>query len=108
VAAARLPDVVNPQRASSGSQFFILLADAPALDRAGTTVFGHVVRGLDVADALGRLGRLPDVRPGPAGPNPGRRALIGRAYVSHPAPPTPAARARGAAAPPPAPPPHGE
>jgi len=82
VVAARLPDVVNPERASSGSQFFILLADAPTLDRAGYTVFGRVVRGLDVADALARLGRLPDVPRGAAGPNPGHRAFIGRAYPS--------------------------
>jgi cyclophilin family peptidyl-prolyl cis-trans isomerase len=81
VVAARLPDVVNPERASSGSQFFILLADEPALDRAGYTVFGRVVRGLDVADAIGRLGRLADVPHGAAGPNPGRRAFIGRAFL---------------------------
>jgi cyclophilin family peptidyl-prolyl cis-trans isomerase len=82
VAAARLPDAVNPRRESSGSQFFVLLADQPALDRGGYTVFGRVVRGLDVAEAIGRLGRRPELRHGRAGPNPERRALIGRAYLT--------------------------
>jgi len=82
VAAARLPDAVNPGRESSGSQFFVLLADQPALDRGGYTVFGRVVRGLDVADAIGRLGSRPDLRRGRAGPNPEKRALIGRAYLT--------------------------
>ena len=82
VAAARLPVAVNPGRQSSGSQFFILLADQPALDRDGYTVFGHVVRGLDVADALGRLGNRPDLLRGRAGPNPQKRALIGRAFLA--------------------------
>jgi len=84
VAAARLPDAVNPRRESSGSQFFVLLADQPALDRAGYTVFGRVLRGLDVADAIGRLGNRPDLPRGRAGPNPEKRALIGRAFLSAP------------------------
>ncbi|MDP6779276.1 MAG: peptidylprolyl isomerase [Candidatus Latescibacteria bacterium] len=48
VAAARLPDEANPNRESSGSQFYICLKPAPHLDN-GYTVFGYVVEGLDVA-----------------------------------------------------------
>lgn len=48
VAYARLPDAVNPERRSSGSQFYITLIDLPQLD-GGYTVFGYVVEGLDVA-----------------------------------------------------------
>jgi cyclophilin family peptidyl-prolyl cis-trans isomerase len=51
VAAARLGDQVNPLRESSGSQFYICLADLPNLD-GGYTVFGHVVEGMDVVDAI--------------------------------------------------------
>lgn len=44
----RLPDQVNPERASSGSQFYITLAPAPQLD-GNLTVFGQVIDGLQVA-----------------------------------------------------------
>ncbi len=89
VVAARLPDVANPTRASSGSQFYILLCDRPDLDREGQTVFGQVIRGLDVAESIARLGKRTDVIPGRAGPDPGKRALIGRAVLVPPR--TPAA-----------------
>ena len=36
---------------SAGSQFFICVADAPYLD-GQYTVFGEVVEGMDVADAI--------------------------------------------------------
>ncbi len=36
---------------SAGSQFFICVADAPSLD-GQYTIFGHVVRGMDVADEI--------------------------------------------------------
>lgn len=52
IAAARLGDQVNPQKKSSGSQFYICLGDLPQLDRAGYTVFGQVVRGMDVVDRI--------------------------------------------------------
>lgn len=55
VAAARKPDSVNPNRESSGSQFYISLADLPALDRGGYTVFGMVVEGMDVVDKIARV-----------------------------------------------------
>lgn len=51
VAMARLPDQVNPQRDSSGSQFYITLAPTPFLDGA-YTVFGQVVEGIDVVQVI--------------------------------------------------------
>lgn len=51
VATARTGDEVNPQRASSGSQFFICVVDCPFLD-GQYTVFGQVIKGMDVADKI--------------------------------------------------------
>ena len=51
VATARLSDQVNPSKASSGSQFFINVADNAFLD-GGYTVFGKVVAGMDVVDFI--------------------------------------------------------
>lgn len=51
VAMARLPDSVNPQRRSSGSQFYICLEPAPFLD-GEYTIFGGVVEGMDVVDKI--------------------------------------------------------
>jgi len=53
VAAARLRDAVNPERRSSGSQFFIALVPLPRLE-GQYTVFGHVVEGMNVVDRLKR------------------------------------------------------
>jgi len=53
VAMGRLPDAINPLRASNGSQFFILLAPNPALD-GRYTVFGEVLEGLDVIEEISR------------------------------------------------------
>ena len=55
VAAARKGDSVNPTRESSGSQFFICLADLPSLDRNGYSVFGQVVEGMDVVEKISRV-----------------------------------------------------
>lgn len=56
VAAARTGDHVNPQRASSGSQFYIVENHdgTPMLDQA-YTVFGQVVDGLDVVDKIAEV-----------------------------------------------------
>jgi cyclophilin family peptidyl-prolyl cis-trans isomerase len=52
LSAARLPDQVNPKRASSGSQFFVCVDDLPSLDRGGYTVYGKVIQGMDVVDKI--------------------------------------------------------
>lgn len=54
VAMARLPDTINPSRASNGSQFFILLDPAPKLD-GRFTVFGEILEGMEVLDEISNL-----------------------------------------------------
>jgi cyclophilin family peptidyl-prolyl cis-trans isomerase len=54
VAAARLPDPINPTRASNGSQFFVCLEAMPQLN-GQYTAFGRVTRGLEVLDAISGL-----------------------------------------------------
>jgi peptidyl-prolyl cis-trans isomerase B (cyclophilin B) len=51
IAMARKADQVNPDRASSGSQFYITLAPTHFLDE-GYTAFGHVVEGMDVVKSI--------------------------------------------------------
>jgi len=51
VAAARLPDNVNPKKESNGSQFYICLKDLPELD-GEYTVFGQVIEGMEVVARL--------------------------------------------------------
>jgi cyclophilin family peptidyl-prolyl cis-trans isomerase len=51
VATARLGDAVNPDRKSSGSQFYICLGPQPGLD-GQYTVFGGVIEGMDVVDKV--------------------------------------------------------
>lgn len=51
IAMARQGDAVNPKRESSGSQFYIAQKDLPFLD-GQYTVFGQVVTGLNVVDAI--------------------------------------------------------
>lgn len=51
LAMARLPDDVNPNRESSGSQFYITLAPTPFLD-GQYSVFGQVEEGMDVVRAI--------------------------------------------------------
>ena len=53
LAAARLPDRINPEKASSGSQFYIVQHDnsAPHLD-GGYTIFGEVIDGFEVIDKI--------------------------------------------------------
>ncbi|MDX1909495.1 MAG: peptidylprolyl isomerase [Bacteroidia bacterium] len=53
LAAARQGDQVNPKRASSGSQFYIVHSEAGCRGLNGQyTVFGRVVKGLEVVDAI--------------------------------------------------------
>jgi len=73
VAAARTGDQVNPRRRSSGSQFYICVAPLPNLD-GQYTVFGHVVRGMDVVDRIVAAPR--DERDNPRTPIPMRSVTI--------------------------------
>ncbi len=54
VASARLPDTINPTRASNGSQFFICIEPMSQLN-GQYTVFGRVIEGLDQLDAISGL-----------------------------------------------------
>ena len=56
VATARLGDQVNPEKRSSGSQFFINVKDNGFLN-GGYTVFGNVVAGMDIADKIASVPR---------------------------------------------------
>jgi len=62
LAAARLPDDVNPLRYSNGSQFYICVVDAPSLD-GENTVFGQVIKGMEVIDKIAVLPRDDDANP---------------------------------------------
>jgi cyclophilin family peptidyl-prolyl cis-trans isomerase len=62
IAMARLPDMYNPERASSGSQFYITLDDnlsTKSLD-GGYTVFGYVTSGMDVVTKIGNIPTEPN------------------------------------------------
>jgi len=54
VATARLPDAINPTRASNGSQFFVCIESMSQLN-GQYTVFGRVIEGLDQLDAISGL-----------------------------------------------------
>lgn len=62
VSAARQADQVNPERRSSGSQFFICVAPQSFLD-GSYSVFGDVVRGMDVVDKIVNVPRDPRDNP---------------------------------------------
>jgi cyclophilin family peptidyl-prolyl cis-trans isomerase len=51
VAMSRLPDPINPTRASNGSQFYVCIEPMPELN-GQYTVFGRVTEGLDVLDEI--------------------------------------------------------
>lgn len=64
VAAARTADFVNPQRASSASQFYLVENHQGAHQLDGQyTVFGQVIQGLDVLDKIAALPRDARDRP---------------------------------------------
>lgn len=48
---ARLPDQVNPQKRSSGSQFYLTLEATPFLD-GEYTVFGQIIFGIEVISRI--------------------------------------------------------
>lgn len=52
IAMARQGDAVNPQKMSSGSQFYITLTPQPGLDQQGYSVFGRVIQGFDVVQKI--------------------------------------------------------
>lgn len=60
VAWARLPDQVNPDRRSSGSQFYITLAPTHFLDE-GYSVFGYVTKGMDVVEKIKRGDKIKSI-----------------------------------------------
>lgn len=60
LAWARTGDAVNPERRSSGSQFYITLAPTPFLD-GGYTVFGQTVKGMDVVEKIGKGDKIESV-----------------------------------------------
>jgi len=81
VATARLADSANPARESSGSQFFIDVADRKDLDRGGYTVFGHVISGMEAVDRIVALANDPGIARTAMGANPGRKSMIRKAHL---------------------------
>jgi peptidyl-prolyl cis-trans isomerase B (cyclophilin B) len=73
VAMARLPDNVNLNRQSNGSQFYVCLQSIPSQD-GQDTVFGHVISGLQALDEISRM-------PADSNANPDERIEIDRTYL---------------------------
>lgn len=65
IAMARLGGAGNPLKESSGSQFYIALADLPMLD-GEYTVFGYVTSGMDVVTKIGNVPTEPNPATGEA------------------------------------------
>ncbi|MBI1307219.1 MAG: peptidylprolyl isomerase [Bacteroidetes bacterium] len=67
IGAARTSDQVNPERASSGSQFYIVVSEEGCKNLNGAyTVFGRVLKGQDVVNTIvsqpASLSNRPDTR----------------------------------------------
>ncbi len=60
VGMARLPDDLNPGRESNGSQFHIVIGDAPHMN-GSYTIFGRVSKGSDIVRSLSRGDSIEDV-----------------------------------------------
>lgn len=60
LAWARTGDEVNPERRSSGSQFYITYKATPFLDGA-YTVFGQTIQGMDVVNKIEQGDKIADV-----------------------------------------------
>ncbi len=64
LAAARLGDMANPRRASSGSQFYIVQSEDGCRHLDGQyTVFGQVIEGMEVIDMIASVATDPYDRP---------------------------------------------
>lgn len=64
LAAARMGDMANPKKASSGSQFYIVQDELACLHLDGEyTVFGETIGGLDVIDRIASVPVDPYDRP---------------------------------------------
>ena len=64
IAAARTGDSVNPEKASSGSQFYIVHNETACRQLDGNyTVFGEVIEGLDIIDKIAATETGPADRP---------------------------------------------
>ena len=64
LSAARLGDEMNPERESSGSQFYIVQSEAGCAHLDGEyTVFGQVIEGMDVIDRIASVATDPYDRP---------------------------------------------
>lgn len=64
LAAARLGDMANPRRASSGSQFYIVQSEEGCRHLDGEyTVYGQVIEGLEVIDKIAAVATDPYDRP---------------------------------------------
>lgn len=64
LAAARLGDMANPRRASSGSQFYIVQSEEGCRHLDGEyTVYGQVIEGLEVIDKIASVATDPYDRP---------------------------------------------
>ncbi len=73
VAMGRLPDNINPNRQSNGSQFYVCLQPIPIQD-GKDTVFGEVAAGLPALDEISRLSADSNA-------NPFDRVVITKAYI---------------------------
>ena len=64
LASARTGDAVNPEKASSGSQFYIVHNEATCRQLDGNyTVFGEVIEGLEIIDIIASAETGPADRP---------------------------------------------
>src|SRR4029079_19337997 len=73
VAMGRVPDNINPNRQSNGSQFYVCLQAIPSQD-GKDTVFGEVVSGLSALDEISRL-------PADSNANPFDRVVVTKVYL---------------------------
>jgi cyclophilin family peptidyl-prolyl cis-trans isomerase len=73
VAMGRLPDKINLNRQSNGSQFYVALRPMPSQD-GQDTVFGQVISGLEALDEISRL-------PADGNANPLDPVVVRRAYL---------------------------